>query len=145
MKIKALLILILSVFYISAFANANPGGSPEGMQSMEGMQHMMPPKESIDACNGKAKDDACSFTGPGGRNMEGSCFNGPDGKGVMACAPKPPKEAMDACTGKKEGDSCSFTGMNSMNIEGSCFKTPHGDVVCRPAKMPMPEQDKMGK
>lgn len=132
MNIKSVLIIFLSVFYISAFAD----------QSQPPAGHPMPPKEAIDACSGKAKDDTCSFTGLGGRNMEGVCFGGPDGKGVLACAPKPPKEAVDACTGKNVGDACSFTGKNSDKIDGSCFKLPMGDVACRPEKGPEPMKEK---
>ncbi len=132
MKIKTLSAIVLSVFYISAFANANPG------------QHPMPPKESLDACSGKAKMDACSFTGPRGMSHEGNCFQMQSGE--LACVPKAPKVALDACSGKKEGDTCSFTGMQNNAVEGSCIKTPHGDVACRPSKMPEhPAEEKSGK
>ncbi|MGD9593131.1 MAG: hypothetical protein AB7V32_11480 [Candidatus Berkiella sp.] len=127
MHIKTALLIGLSAFYISAFANPNPGDQAN---------HPMPPKEAMDACSGKAKDDACSFTGPGGHNLEGKCFNGPDGNGPLACAPIPPKEAVDACAGKNDGDACSFTGMNNNMMEGKCFKTPMGDVACRPDMKP---------
>lgn len=134
MNIKTVFALFISAFYISAFAGPMDQGAG---------QHRMPPKEAIDACSGKAKDDACSFTGPGGNSLEGICHSGPDGKGVLACAPKPPKEAVDACSGKNDGDTCSFTGKNGQNIEGSCGKTPMGDVACRPKMHGQPNE--MGK
>jgi len=135
MKIKpGLVSLLVFSFSITAFAEQNPSQGQGGPNGPNG--HSGPPRQAMEACVGKAKDDACSFTGPGGKSHDGVCFNGPDGKGMLACLPKPPKEAVDACSGKNEGDSCSFTGMNNNEIKGGCFKTPSGEVACRPSKMP---------
>ncbi|MEW6433945.1 MAG: hypothetical protein AB1730_20790 [Myxococcota bacterium] len=45
-----------------------------------------PPQESIDACQGKAANAACSFVAPHGGTMTGTCFAPPNGKG-LACRP----------------------------------------------------------
>jgi hypothetical protein len=117
--------LLLSILSFSAYAE-DP--------NMGNEKHHFHPQEGINACSGKANADTCSFTGPGGHSLEGTCRQGPDGKGVMACAPKPPKEAVDACTGKTEGNDCSFIGRNNNNITGLCRKAPggEGDLVCFP-------------
>jgi hypothetical protein len=133
------LCLLLSVLSLNTYADQPNMG--------DGRPHF-PPKEAIDACSGKAVTDACSFTGPGGNAMEGSCRQGPDGKGVLACAPKPPKEALDACTGKTEGNDCSFVGRNNNNITGVCRKAPNGEaeIACVPNfGMHRPEEQNGGQ
>lgn len=45
-----------------------------------------PPQASIDACQGKAANAACSFVAPHGQTMTGTCFAPPNGKG-LACRP----------------------------------------------------------
>jgi hypothetical protein len=130
---------MLSMVSLSAYADQSSTG--------DNRPHF-PPKEAIDACNGKAVADACSFTGPGGNALEGSCRQGPDGKGVMACAPKPPKEAIDACNGKAEGNDCSFVGRNNNNINGVCRKAPNGEaeMACVPKfGMQRPENQNGGQ
>jgi hypothetical protein len=130
---------LLSIISFSLHANE---------PNMGDEKHHFPPKEAIEACSGKANADTCSFTGPGGRSLEGTCRQGPDGKGVMACAPKPPKEAVDACSGKSEGNDCSFVGRNNNNITGACRKAPGGetDLVCFPKfGHPNPENQNGGQ
>lgn len=46
-----------------------------------------PPQEAVQACSGKAENDACNFTGKHNEAITGTCHKGPDGKGVLACAP----------------------------------------------------------
>ena len=51
---------------------------------------MRPPQEAVDACEGQAEGDSCSFTfeSPRGtRSMEGTCVQGPDEDKPLACRP----------------------------------------------------------
>jgi|GEM_PF-3265192 len=52
-----------------------------------------PPQEALAACKGKSAGDTCSLT-LGAREMDGTCRQGPDGQGELACAPSrpPPRE-----------------------------------------------------
>jgi hypothetical protein len=56
--------------------------------------HHGPPPEAIEACNGKAAEEACTVTLRDGVAHAGTCQTGPDGKGQLACRPndlpKPP-------------------------------------------------------
>lgn len=58
----------------------HPNGVPMGIGRMG------PPQESVDACQGKAANAACSFTSPHGETMSGTCFAPPNGQG-LACRP----------------------------------------------------------
>jgi hypothetical protein len=49
-----------------------------------------PPQAALDACGGKAAGDTCSLTAPDGQAVSGTCRNGPDGAGPLACAPPHP-------------------------------------------------------
>jgi hypothetical protein len=46
----------------------------------------MPPKESMQACEGKKSGVACSFTGRQGEKIEGTCF-APDSEKPLGCKP----------------------------------------------------------
>jgi hypothetical protein len=48
-----------------------------------------PPREAIEACEGRAAGDACTVKLPD-RTIDGVCRNGPDGNGPLACAPSAP-------------------------------------------------------
>ena len=130
MNIRIMLTILISVFYLSAYANQSGSDNPHPVA---------PAKESVDACNSKVSGDTCSFTGRNNNVFEGTCRKGPDGQGELACAPKPPKEAVDACSSKANGENCSFTGKNNDTVTGSCSTVPYtNDVACRPANPPKP-------
>jgi hypothetical protein len=99
-----------------------------------------PPQEAIDACSGKASGDACSVAFHG-QTLEGTCRNGPDGQGALACLPArppgPPPEAKAACDGKSEGATCSVTH-GDQTMTGACRRGPdgNGDLVCAPSGPP---------
>ncbi len=155
MKKLTLLTILLSVFYVSAYADqtidpaphssveqSSSNSQPQGEEG-KGQRPPGPPQVAIDACKGKAKNDVCSFSGMNNMTLEGTCFQRPDGQGALACLPKPPKIAIDACNGKAVGDSCSFTGLRNNNVTGTCFKRPGAEeVACRPAHPPRPEEQK---
>ena len=48
-----------------------------------------PPPEAIAACKDRSPGDACTVAFPD-HTIDGTCRNGPDGKGVLACAPDHP-------------------------------------------------------
>ena len=128
MKFRSILFVLVCTMFSTAFA--------ESEKSKQNDEHMGPPKAAIEACQSKGEGDACDFTGPMGRHREGTCKKGPQGEGVLACAPKPPKEALDACQGKKDGDTCSFTGKKDKNVSGNCKSLPRlGEVACVPERM----------
>lgn len=58
----------------------HPNGAPMGI-ARQG-----PPQESLNACQGKAVNAACSFTSPAGETLTGTCFAPPNGQG-LACRP----------------------------------------------------------
>ncbi len=45
-----------------------------------------PPKEALDACQGKKRDAACRFTGRRGETVQGTCFS-PVADAPLACRP----------------------------------------------------------
>ena len=51
-----------------------------------GQRRRGPPQVAIDACSERSEGDACSFTGRGDRNLEGTCFAPPQGDQI-ACRP----------------------------------------------------------
>ena len=46
-----------------------------------------PPQEVVDACGNLTVGDACSFTGHRGQTHTGTCQQGRDGNGPLACRP----------------------------------------------------------
>lgn len=88
--------ILMSVTTLSAVAQPEPGQAPvpqapEQVQPNPGHHpHHPPPKEALDACNGKAEQDSCSFVGRQSENITGNCRKGPDGQGPLACAPLHP-------------------------------------------------------
>jgi hypothetical protein len=99
-----------------------------------------PPQEAIQACDGKTSGDTCSFTGMRNDTVTGTCRNGPDGQGALACAPAQmpgqsqhqgsgqPSAAIQACNGKSMGNSCSFAGPNNQSVSGSCQQGPEASA-----------------
>jgi hypothetical protein len=45
-----------------------------------------PPREAVEACSSKAKQDACSFSGRDSKQVEGVCSS-PDDAAPLACMP----------------------------------------------------------
>lgn len=118
-----------------------PGPPPGG--------HHGPPPEATAACSGKTVDAACAVTF-GGKSHDGTCQNGPDGKGELACRPNdmpkppagghphgPPPEAIQACEGKAESAACSVT-FGDHTMEGTCRRGPDGkgELACAPSGPP---------
>ena len=70
---------------ILQLAQAKPSGkqaNPSGKR---------PPREAVEACEGRVAGDACSFELPDGKTEAGTC-RAPDAKAPAACAPaKAPK------------------------------------------------------
>jgi len=123
-------------------------GSADGAQPTGGSDRPPPPKgkppqEAIDACAKAAAGDACAFD-LDSHHVTGTCRQGPDGQGPLACAPdhppprKPPQEAFDACDGLVSDDACAVTLPDGTSIDGSCRTTPDGALVCAPAGEPPP-------
>lgn len=135
-------------------AHADPAPAPQPRDDRPGPPpggggHHGPPPEAIAACNGKAVDAVCSVTF-GGKDHAGTCQNGPDGKGELACRPNdmpkppagghphgPPPEAIQACEGKAESAACSVTH-DDHTMEGICRKGPAGKdaLHCAPSGPP---------
>ena len=98
-----------------------------------------PPQEAIDACAGLTEGAACSVAIPDKDAIAGVCHAGPDGTGILACAPPPPappQEAIDACAGLTEGAACSVAIPDKDAIAGVCNAGPDGVLSCRPEKGP---------
>jgi hypothetical protein len=49
-------------------------------------QQGRPPREALEACSSKAKNDGCSFSGRDSQTVEGVCSS-PDDKAPLACMP----------------------------------------------------------
>lgn len=79
MKISYLSAAIILSCSLQALAEPSPGkGPPRG-------EHPRPPKEALEACEGKQADDACSFTHDG-KELVGTCFTPAEDK-PLACRP----------------------------------------------------------
>jgi len=114
-----------------ASSNAQGSGHP----------HRPPPQEALDACESLAAGDACAFAHDG-HDISGTCKNGPEGDGPLACAPDrppPPQEAFDACASSAAGDTCAFT-IDGHDVTGTCKTGPdgNGDLACAPDQPPPP-------
>lgn len=111
-----------------------------------------PPPEALAVCQNLAAQDACTFIGRQGETVSGTCRNGPDGNGPLACAPAqppaqgqgdggqpphPPQEAITACAGISENGACGFTTQDGNNVTGNCKTGPNGEpAACAPAQQP---------
>ena len=90
-------IAFATLFSLTAFtaqAQTEPGQAP-GQAPVQGQPngarpHHFPPQEALDACNGKAEHDSCSFVGRQNENITGNCRKGPNDQGPLACAPLHP-------------------------------------------------------
>jgi hypothetical protein len=93
-----------------------------------------PPPEALAACASSTLGAACSFDHLTD-HVTGTCKDGPDHNGPLACAPDrppPPPEAIAACTGATAGAACSFDH-GSDHVEGSCHAGPvDAPLACAP-------------
>jgi len=103
-----------------------------------------PPAEALQACASIQVGATCSFTSPDGRQVSGTCRNGPRGE-TAACMPDglhhghrgPPPEALQACNGAQADASCSFTLPDGFQVSGTCRAGPDGTgLACAPSRPP---------
>jgi hypothetical protein len=126
--------LLLATLTVSLLS----GGVP---RAAEGAGPPAPPPAAVEACSGKAANDACTFEGRG-HSVDGTCRAGPY-EATLACFPAhppgPPPEAVQACSGKTENDACSVQ-FGKETVDGMCAKGPDGNaaLACRPAHLPGP-------
>jgi hypothetical protein len=116
------------------------------------------PQAAIDACATQSAGDACAFD-VDSHHVAGTCRQGPDGHGPLACAPDqppppppqgsgagsgddcgppaPPQAALDACANQAAGASCAFD-IDSHHITGTCRQPPDGSgaLACAPDQPP---------
>lgn len=93
----------------------------------------MPLQRLIDACEGIAAGDACTFLHDD-ETVDGTCTAIESLGGLVICVPQaavPPRIA--ACEGKSAGDECSFI-RDDEAIDGNCVAAPlHPDILlCQP-------------
>ena len=120
---------------LSANARASADGAPPA-----------PPAEALQACASAQLGATCSFTAQDGRQVSGTCRNGPHGE-AAACMPDgprhghhgPPPEARQACSGAQVDASCSFALPDGFQVAGTCRAGPDGTTLaCAPAQPPPP-------
>jgi hypothetical protein len=77
---------------MASVAWAQEQGGQQGGQHRGPGGHRGPPPEALAACSGLSAGQNCSFSHDG-HDITGTCRNGPDGNGPIACAPAggPPK------------------------------------------------------
>ena len=132
-----------------ALASALAGG-------LVSAQDRRPPQAALDACASRSRDAACSFSGPNGEAVSGTCV-APEGL-PLACMPAhpprhgrhhgPPPEAIQACADTAEGDACAVDTPRGTR-EGVCDRLPahdggEGVLACRPSDME-PPPDRRGR
>ena len=80
-------VLIASLIAAPLFAQSEDQEVREGGRGRAPRGRRGPPPEAVEACDGKASGDACSFTGRRGENLEGVCGIGRGGGTQLACRP----------------------------------------------------------
>jgi hypothetical protein len=103
--------------------------------------HRPPPQEALVACASSAAGASCAFDFDG-HHITGTCKNGPDGSGPLACVPlvpPPPPEAIAACSSSSAGATCAFD-IDGHHVDGTCRNGPDGQgpLACAPAQQPPP-------
>jgi hypothetical protein len=118
-----------------------------------------PPQAAIDACANQSAGASCAFD-IDSHHVTGTCRQGPNGNGPLACAPdgggqppppppggggsgddcgppRPPQAALDACANLSAGDACAFD-LDSHHITGTCRQGPNsgGPLACAPDQPP---------
>ncbi len=73
-------VLVLLLAGLATTAGAQPGRGESGARRG-------PPPEAIEACEGKERNDQCSFTGRDDETLTGIC-SAPPGVVDLACAPE---------------------------------------------------------
>ncbi|MFO0598954.1 MAG: hypothetical protein U0228_26840 [Myxococcaceae bacterium] len=128
----AAVVLLLVV----VFANRARAEDPRGPGPGRG-----PPPEALAACQSSSAGAACSFS-LGGRTLDGTCRNGPNGE-ALACAPPhgqgqhhgPPPEALAACASSSAGAACQVTTPDGQQLSGTCVAGPQGQALaCLPPR-----------
>lgn len=108
-----------------------------------------PPREALEACEGKAAGDACTVVLPD-REIDGTCTAPPEGAPDhrLFCLPEgappppqdgrcpqpPPPEAFAACEDLAVGEACTVRHGDE-SIEGTCLTPPWDDeapTACLP-------------
>jgi hypothetical protein len=98
-----------------------------------------PPEQAFAACANSTAGASCAFDCDG-HHVDGTCRNGPDGDGPLACAPNqpppPPQEALDACATLAVDAACAFD-IDGHHVEGTCKNGPEGDgpLACAPSRL----------
>ena len=117
-----------------------------------------PPQAAIDACANQSAGASCAFD-IDSHHVTGTCRQGPNSSGPLACAPDqppppppgggsggsgdcgpppaPPQAALDACANSSAGASCAFD-IDSHHITGTCRQPPDGSgaLACAPDQPP---------
>jgi hypothetical protein len=80
-------LLVALALTVAAPNSACTHGEAQQVPTMQQMPTPMPSSAAFSACNGHRAGDACSYMETDGRRVSGTCRNGPDGQGPLACAP----------------------------------------------------------
>jgi hypothetical protein len=132
----------MSIVIVSALSTfgVHAPASPAATRALEPLQAGErrppgPPPEAVDACKDKSEGNAC-VVNLHGTTIDGTCRNGPDGNGPLACMPAhppaPPPEAVEACLDKADGDACSVA-FGDRTVDGICRTPPEqDDLACMP-------------
>jgi hypothetical protein len=131
MKFRSLLFTVVLTACATDESSSIEAASQQG--------HQRPPAEALDACDGSTAGAACAFD-IDDHHITGTCRQGPNGDGPLACAPDhppPPPEALAACTSATAGATCAFD-IDGHHVEGTCRQGPNGDgpLACAPANPP---------
>lgn len=103
-----------------------------------------PPQALIDACAGKAANDACTSTEPDGDVQTGACALARDGT-TLACfrVHEPTQAEIDACATLTAGAACTFPDRhgNGNTHAGVCSVGPSGTgaLACKPPQGLLPD------
>ncbi len=108
MKKNLLITLCKSLFLTTILACAQAQANSDSFSS-----------QSIKACKGKNKGDACALSLFNAGTIDGTCLVVSQTDSALHCLP-PSKQAFNACVGKVVGDACSFTTKKNKVKKGFC-------------------------